>query len=615
MSLKGGGTPTNSMEKTRPPSFGHYICSHLPLLIIVTIISMTLRLILFQYTGLTSLLQHRFELVSPLTSFTRLEACLDTSQYHTSSLLTQLQSSQPFHLFVSPYDSMICTIPVPLLIFGQSISMILLSSPILSSFLTFNHAIFVCVCLADIFTAINLFGLIYIYVKYPITVPESVQSFIQTYVPISLKTASKPSLKTTSEPVPAPSPCVVHPDQTEQAILQTKSQQQQQHSDIAIAPLLFVFYLLNPISIASSLALNLASFSFCLFSILLVICLWFPPHVFMCLFQGFLLGLLIALDPSFVYIIIPIIGLLYIQKPTILSCIFRTFVILFPIFVINSLIIIIESVFNASLYNILCFWDIIMTSRHDVILLSSSVPKTVLLSSIMALFGRISHDMAIILPFIRTILNTNIYAQHLYHQLLAQSHNQEIRLLTISFSTSFWTFPFATQRHFLFDYSLRPNIGCLWYFFIQIFHRFAYFFTLIFPIPLTIHSVTITIRFIASFPLFSIAIIHALSTIFHPFPTHLHSIFSLALILVNFPVYRPKMHRISFIALLLAHVSAGMTVMWQLWADLGSGNVNFIFFQGVFFAFGSLLGVIELISAARRLQVVPPGLLDHIDPS
>ncbi len=157
-----------------------------------------------------------------------------------------------------------------------------------------------------------------------------------------------------------------------------------------------------------------------------------------------------------------------------------------------------------------------------------------------------------------------------------------------------------------------PSVGLFWYLFLQLFSRFRTFFLLVLHAHPFVYTLSLLAR-LPRWPLLSLAAATAAATLFKPYPTALDAALAAATPLLHLPLVAHRARRPGALLFLLALVSCVGAAMWSLWIDGAAGNANFFFFQSVLFTLCAALGVVELISAARRLQSLPPGAVELVN--
>lgn len=77
--------------------------------------------------------------------------------------------------------------------------------------------------------------------------------------------------------------------------------------------------------------------------------------------------------------------------------------------------------------------------------------------------------------------------------------------------------------------------------------------------------------------------------------------FSVALLIVNWPLVSPKIRVLYPLPVIAVATLVLARTFWFLWMFPGSGNANFVFFQTIFFSFCQCYALTESLGAVRRL--------------
>mmetsp|Transcript_7147 Transcript_7147/g.10249 ORF Transcript_7147/g.10249 Transcript_7147/m.10249 type:complete len:552 (+) Transcript_7147:111-1766(+) len=146
---------------------------------------------------------------------------------------------------------------------------------------------------------------------------------------------------------------------------------------------------------------------------------------------------------------------------------------------------------------------------------------------------------------------------------------------------------------------LNPNLGLLWYLFIQMFQRFRPFFVVylnllpyifIFPLLIRLHQ----------YPLDLVVVFNFIWTIFKPSPTLHDLVFALTFYLAS-PCSLSRTSNVSTIALIAIPVPVSLYTMdYWLWLGTGVGNANYMFFQCLAYNIFITAILVEFLSGAMK---------------
>lgn len=165
---------------------------------------------------------------------------------------------------------------------------------------------------------------------------------------------------------------------------------------------------------------------------------------------------------------------------------------------------------------------------------------------------------------------------------------------------------------------LTPNPGFFWYFFTAIFSRFRSFFLFVFHAQIFAFLAPMVVRFRCE-PLFLSWLSCGVLSLFKAYPTWTDTSFSMTLLLVNWELIRWKGRRLLPVIWLFCASCLVGQLMWWLWIYAGSGNANFVYFQGLIQLACACVITIEAMSAVRRLHarasinVAPKSLLPEAE--
>lgn len=163
-----------------------------------------------------------------------------------------------------------------------------------------------------------------------------------------------------------------------------------------------------------------------------------------------------------------------------------------------------------------------------------------------------------------------------------------------------WKFIESTYFTIIFLTDLTPNIGLWWYFFVEMFTFFRPFFICVFQLFVSSFSIPITVRFHA-FPLFGLATVVGINTLFRSYPESS----DLGLYLSLIALFKPVLSHIKYqLAVILAFLysSALAPTFYHLWIYLGSGNSNFFYAITLVYALGITISLTDTTWVALRLE-------------
>lgn len=166
-----------------------------------------------------------------------------------------------------------------------------------------------------------------------------------------------------------------------------------------------------------------------------------------------------------------------------------------------------------------------------------------------------------------------------------------------------WTFLEHSYGFTFMVWDLRPSVGVFWYFFTAIFIRFRTFFLLIFHSHMLFYVPPLVIRYRTE-PLFLASVIVGIFSVFKSYSVIADSAFAVTFLLTNFVVLVPKMRRMHAVVYVFAQSCVIGNLMWFLWIYPGSGNANFVYFQSLAYIFCLLFGLVESLTAVRKLKAV-----------
>ncbi|CAM9093938.1 unnamed protein product [Chrysoparadoxa australica] len=152
---------------------------------------------------------------------------------------------------------------------------------------------------------------------------------------------------------------------------------------------------------------------------------------------------------------------------------------------------------------------------------------------------------------------------------------------------------------------LAPNVGTSWYLFQQVFPRFRGYFSVLWTFHPWIYVIPCTIR-IGMFPE---ALTHLLASIFlmcGPYPTFCDLSLVMCLLLPHTKVLAYLNWKImSFVVVAIWIPTLVMPVVLEQWLVAGTGNANFVYFQGLGFnVFVSLALVQFMAGAVKRRKAI-----------
>jgi hypothetical protein len=177
-------------------------------------------------------------------------------------------------------------------------------------------------------------------------------------------------------------------------------------------------------------------------------------------------------------------------------------------------------------------------------------------------------------------------------------------LLYASFllSGSSWSFLRSSYGYSLALDSLSPTYSLFWYFFTSIFDRFHTFFLVCFHVHTLVYVLPLSMR-LAEEPLFLCSIFLLLSEFFRAYSTLPGILFGvLCFVLPHLCQILLHLRRVRLLSFLCCLSLLTQLLMRFLWLSTGGGNGNFLFFQHTLFCFTLLLLVMEVVGSVRRRQ-------------
>ncbi|KAG0268275.1 hypothetical protein DFQ27_007126 [Actinomortierella ambigua] len=161
-----------------------------------------------------------------------------------------------------------------------------------------------------------------------------------------------------------------------------------------------------------------------------------------------------------------------------------------------------------------------------------------------------------------------------------------------------WDFMSSVYGTILSVRDLTPNLGLLWYFFIEMFDHFRPFFLVVFQLHLFIFAAPVSIK-LRHHPLF---VAYLLTAIIGTLKAYT-SVGDASLYLGLLPLYSEvfKYMRYSFlIGNLFLYSSCLAPIFWYLWVYLGSGNANFYYAVGLVYGIGEIILMVDSTYALLR---------------
>ncbi|KAF9969432.1 hypothetical protein BGZ73_008221 [Actinomortierella ambigua] len=161
-----------------------------------------------------------------------------------------------------------------------------------------------------------------------------------------------------------------------------------------------------------------------------------------------------------------------------------------------------------------------------------------------------------------------------------------------------WDFMTSVYGTILSVSGLTPNLGLLWYFFIEMFDHFRPFFVVVFQLHIFIFAAPVSIK-LRHHPLF---VAYLLTAIIGTLKAYT-SVGDAALYLGLLPLYSEifKYMRYSFlIGNLFLYSSCLAPIFWYLWVYLGSGNANFYYAVGLVYGIGEIILMVDSTYALFR---------------
>ncbi|KAF9586381.1 hypothetical protein BGW38_005965 [Lunasporangiospora selenospora] len=154
---------------------------------------------------------------------------------------------------------------------------------------------------------------------------------------------------------------------------------------------------------------------------------------------------------------------------------------------------------------------------------------------------------------------------------------------------------------------LTPNLGLLWYFFIEMFDQFRPFFLIVFQIHVFIFAVPVAIK-LRKYPLFVAFLLSAIIGTFKGYPAVGDAALYLGLLPLSSEIFQYM--RYSFVIVNLYLYSSFLApVFWYLWIYVGSGNANFFYAIGLVYGIGEIILMIDATYAISRRNFeaeIPP---------
>ncbi|KAF9915245.1 hypothetical protein BX616_006569 [Lobosporangium transversale] len=169
-----------------------------------------------------------------------------------------------------------------------------------------------------------------------------------------------------------------------------------------------------------------------------------------------------------------------------------------------------------------------------------------------------------------------------------------------------WSFFSGVYGTILAVTDLTPNLGLLWYFFIEMFDHFRSFFLIVFQLHVFIFAVPVSIK-LWKYPLFVSFILCAIMGTFKGYPSIGDAALYLGLLPLSSEIF--KYMRYTFLVVnLFLYSSLLAPIFWYLWVYVGSGNANFFYAIGLVYGIGEIILMIDTTFAIcrRDFEILSP---------
>lgn len=238
-------------------------------------------------------------------------------------------------------------------------------------------------------------------------------------------------------------------------------------------------------------------------------------------------------------------------------------------------------------------------------LVSTHLPYICLLPSLLAIHSSgapfVFHDSLPVQAFIVAVTVIIAASLSLLFEQESQKHHFKSPVIQqISGTLSFgWDgFSLGTSRA---GVSYSPGAGVQWYMRAQVFAQFEQYYSLLTFAQPFLFAIPIYLRFAKSQPQLALHMTVALVLFFSSKVCYADVLF----VVVTLSMHREVIKRMKF----LPWVAVGMImpgvvspILLHLWREMGTGNANFLFFQGLAMWFFGALGILEFISTAVDIK-------------